>query len=221
MIALDLFCGGGGASMGINRAGFEVVGIDREPQPEYPFRFVRGDALRPPVDLSAFDFIWASPPCQRYTTASNRYPETQSEHPDLIAEVRRILRGAGVPYVIENVLGARDELEFPILLSGGMFGLRVYRPRLFECNFIALAPSKTPTPANHVPVYGKLDGRRVWTRVDGSELRAPSSIDDARDAMGIDWLSWDALRESIPPDYAEYLARFVPREVGPWERRGQ
>jgi site-specific DNA-cytosine methylase len=123
-LLLDLFCCEGGAGTGYNRAGFEVVGVDLDPQPLYPFTFHQGDALTilrdlllsdivgDPVKLTGreyvlqdFDAIHASPPCQAYSTIT---PD-KSKHPDLIGPVRELLVESGLPYVIENVAGARTD----------------------------------------------------------------------------------------------------------------
>ena len=206
---LDLFCGAGGCSVGYARAGFEVVGVDIAPQPNYPFEFVRMDALEY-LDLwmfglsyyESFQAIHASPPCQAYTTMNNRHA---SNSPPLIAETRNLLGKTGLPYVIENVLGALPEMVQPYTLTGEMFGLRVHRPRLFETSFQMMVPPRVTRQADPVAVYGKLDGRRLWTRRDGSELRAPRQLEVAAAAMGVDWMTWDELRESIPPVYTEFV----------------
>ena len=64
MRLLDLYCGAGGCSVGYHRAGFEVVGVDIEPQPNYPYKFIQMDAIEflKTQDLSQFDVIHASPP---------------------------------------------------------------------------------------------------------------------------------------------------------------
>ena len=83
-LLLDLFCGAGGCSRGYVDAGFDVVGVDIEPQKNYPFEFVRADAMT--FDLGGFDVIHASPPCQRYTQLGSR--EDLSHYPDLVGVVR-------------------------------------------------------------------------------------------------------------------------------------
>lgn len=221
---LDLFCGAGGAAVGYHRAGFDVVGVDIAPQPNYPFAFRQGDALdylqRQLVteglisSTGGFDAIHASPPCQAYTSMNNRHG---SSSPPLIRQTRELLQASGLPYVIENVVGARSELRNPVLLTGEMFHLRVHRPRLFETNWLLLAPRAPRRQQNPVAVYGKQDGRLLWTRKDGTELRG-ALLPEALEAMGIDWMTWDELREAIPPDFTELIGLQLMQHV-PLRRR--
>ena len=123
--ALDLFCGGGGVSYGLALAGYEVTGVDLVHQKRYPFEFRQADALTYPLD--GYDLICASPPCQAYTSARHIRGR---EHPRLIEAVRDRLAASGTLYIIENVVGA--PLIDPVMLCGSMFGLKVWRHRLFE-----------------------------------------------------------------------------------------
>jgi len=224
---LDLFCGAGGAAMGYHRAGFDVVGVDLSPQPNYPFEFHQGDALEA-LDgcLSGlferdFDVIHASPPCQDYVQWNNLNAVkwgNRVEHPRLIGPVRERLRDIGLPYVIENVVGS--ELDQPTMLCGSMFGLNVRRHRLFESSMLLMRPQRCRHTRREIAVYGKLDGRRIWTRVDGSEVRAARTIEQAREAMGIDWMTWDEIKEAIPPAYTQFLGeQFVEAVASPSCRR--
>ena len=207
-LLLDLFCCAGGAAMGYRRAGFDVIGVDIDPQPNYPFEFVQADAMT--HDLSGFDAVHASPPCQGYVQLSEKHRgngTVADTHDRLIQALRKRLQSAGVPYVIENVYGARRDMPEAFILTGEMFGLGTHRPRLFDCSFDVDVPTRPPCNPNQVPVYGKLDGRRLWTRKDGSELRAPSELETPSRAMGIDWMTWEELREAIPPAYTEFIGR--------------
>src|SRR5687768_2363229 len=149
--------------MGYHLAGFEVVGVDINPQPNYPFEFHQADALTFPLD--GFDAIHASPPCQAFTSTSNRWRGNggaADQHPDLIAPMRERLEQWGGPWVMENVVGAARAMRTTLLLSGGMFGLGVHRPRLFESNVLLLSPGPGTRGINQIGVYGKSpDGRRL------------------------------------------------------------
>jgi DNA (cytosine-5)-methyltransferase 1 len=208
--ALDLFSGAGGATRGLQLAGFHVTGVDIRPQPRYCGDvFVQADALEFPLD--GFDFVWASPPCQAHTAMSNRWRGKGGKadsHPDLIDPVRERLLGWGGSWVLENVVGA--PLRPDATLTGGMFGLGVHRPRVFESSALLFSPPAVAPPAGALGIYGKHhDGRLLFRRADGTEQRAARTLTEARDAMGIDWMEWRELAESIPPAYSHYLGRQI------------
>lgn len=199
--ALDLFCCAGGAAVGLHRAGFDVVGVDIDLQPRYPFAFIQADALRPPVRLQDFDFIWASPPCQAFT-AYKRRPNHVRERLDLIPETRAMLEASGVPYVIENIPGA--PLQNPVLLCGSMFGLDVRRHRLFELSFSVLSP--ICNHAAQTPRFKQATNRvNLRSTVEVGVWRIPLAVQRA--AIGIEWMALEELSEAIPPAYSEYLGR--------------
>ena len=198
--ALDLFCCAGGAGMGLHRAGFEVVGVDIVPQPRYPFEFHQADALTYP--LESFDFVWASPPCQVHSITASLHRHRVRKHLDLIAPVRARLAASGAPYVIENVMGA--PLLNPIMLCGTMFGLRVYRHRLFETSFFLLAPPH----GKHT--QGSTGSHRGYSRDNPMVCVAGHNFkkEEGEEAMGIDWMTNRAqLAQAIPPAYSEFLGR--------------
>ena len=218
---LDLFCGAGGCGVGYARAGFVVTGVDIVAHPTCPHPVIVADALEVLRDrsfLAGFDVIHASPPCQAHTNASNRWRGRGGKadsHPDLIGPVRERLVAFGAPYVIENVPGARGAMRDCLTLHGGMFGLGVYRPRFFEVSVPIGSPPDAPAPVGSIGVYGvKPDGRRLYTRTDGTEQRAAKGLAEGQKAMGIDWMDWPDLTEAIPPAYTEWLGHQLIAVLG-------
>jgi DNA (cytosine-5)-methyltransferase 1 len=302
--ALDLFCCAGGATKGLQEAGFHVTGVDIKPQPRYcGDEFHQADAIEFPVD--GYDFIWASPPCQAFT--SLRFMPTAKEHPNLIPQTREKLVRAQVPYCIENVEGAPlGASGYLILLCGTMFGLQtkdgraeLRRHRLFETSFsIALRPAcqhgrgsvgslsiagdyaevnanrkacltvcgHTPVdnrrgtisvignsapqmhdsarrvitvcgenpngvdrPRHAISVTGNGMGDRVsparraisvtgntaQTNTDRNRTRETFTVQQAREAMGIDWMPMSKLSQAIPPAYSRFIGEQVIRIIRP------
>lgn len=215
--------------MGYHRAGFEVVGVDIRPQPNYPFDFRLGDALEtlreggPPVNrwdqrgwcLDEFDAIHASPPCQAYSIANNIHGATH--HLRLIEPLRELLKATGLPYVIENVPGA--PLIDPVTVCGLSLGLNVKRHRLFESNLPLMVP---PCHSKHAGDWLLVFGHTVLER--GHEIgrtanggprirRKHTTTARGREAMGIDWMTRDELSESIPPAYTELIGHQLMQHI--------
>lgn len=209
---LDTFCCAGGMGMGYWLAGFDVVGIDINPQPNYPFPFIQGDAIEYIRKHGhEYDLIHGSPPCQHYTPL-NAY--NHKTYPDLIGPTREAMISTGKPYVIENVEAAWPELKDPITLCGPMFDLKIYRHRLFESSF---------------PIRERMHSKHIFTCARNGYLPTPSipfmTITGGRhsrawqnaatDAMEMPWikvpnggnikLGIREVCEAIPPKYAEWI----------------
>jgi len=204
---LDLFCGGGGATRGYQLAGFCVLGIDINPQPNYVgCGFRQADALEYCASHGhEFDAIHASPPCQRYSSITRVHGKDMVDsHPDLIADVRQMLADIGRPWIIENVRGA--PLLSPLMLCGSMFGLGVFRHRYFEGAVPLFSPA-CRHDFHPVPVYGHsgAGANRGRERKRGHT----NSGDNWKRAMGIDWMTNAEMAQAIPPAYTKFIGRHL------------
>jgi len=205
MKLLDLYCKAGGASKGYQLAGFEVVGVDIKKQKRYPYEFIQADCLELMKDidfLRSFDVIAASPPCQTHSITQHlRNAQGKStDKVDLIPQTREALIASGKPYVFENVPGS--PLIEPIQMCGSYFGLKVRRHRRFESNLpIVGSPCKHKEQGKPVGVYGSM---RDEIPKGGHTAK---TIEEAREAMGIDWMIWGELVEAIPPVYTQEIGK--------------
>lgn len=197
---LDLFCGAGGCAVGYAQAGFEVVGVDIEPQPNYPFEFHKADALTYPLD--GFDAVHASPTCQRKARVT-AWRGRREDHPNTLTPTLARLRQAGVPYVVENVPEAVDELRPDFALCGTQFGLSVRRHRIFERGnwdgYSLIQPCACWRNRRLLPFEHK--GERAFA-----------------DAMGCTWMSNLEGRQAIPPVFTRFIGELLLahlREVAP------
>jgi DNA (cytosine-5)-methyltransferase 1 len=206
---LDLFCGAGGCAKGYADAGFEVVGVDIVPQKNYPYEFHLADAMTFPLD--GFDVIHASPPCQDYSTASHYGGKKESTFPRLIRTIRDRLLETQIPWVLENVGGAKPDMLNPLMICGTSLGLRVQRHRFFESNCLLFAPGPCKHKSYDLSVRCKrreyLGVYRDAVTAKGQNVRRPpsASVSIARFAMGIDWMNGHELGEAIPPAYTRWI----------------
>lgn len=218
MRILDLFCGAGGAAMGYARAfpDAEIVGVDINPQPNYPFEFWQADALEFIWQYAgAYDLVHASPPCQSFTAYRRKDPtKIGASYPDLIDTVRDSLHEWNqdperpLHYVIENVVGA--PLINPVQLCGSSFNLDVRRHRLFEASFPII-----PASCNHAwqtPRFPPATNRtNLRSTVEVGVWRIP--LDVQQQAMGIDWMERHELSQAIPPAYTEHIGRSFAKHL--------
>lgn len=215
---LDLYCCAGGAAKGYHDAGFEVVGVDIVDRPNYPYEFIKADALEILKDvtfISQFDAIHASPPCQCYSKLkylSGNVEKWEAEHVDLVASTRELLIKTGKPYIMENVEGS--PLINPIKLCGSQFeNMYTQRPRLFESN-IPLKKPDAPVVRHKTLKLGEGFAEDGYITVAGT--RPPKGMNEIQAKLyygfalgGIDWMSLEELTQAIPPVYTCFLGKQI------------
>lgn len=225
MLALDLFSGGGGVCIGLQNAGFEVVGIDIVSHPNYPGHFIQADVFHVPVDIHDFAFVWASPPCQRFSVATNHVKAREKVYENLIPFTRELI--ADHPFTcIENVPNA--PIRADVVLTGASVGLPyILRKRHFELSFFMMYPtpatgytyfSEDKSVGIGVPVTKKMEGMSPESRRRRRELglKCRADIRRVKKVMGIpesQEMTYAELGEAIPPRYAEYIARQAIEQI--------
>lgn len=201
--ALDLFCCAGGATRGLQLAGYHVTGVDIKKQPHYcGDAFIQADAMA--IDWTGYDLIWASPPCQRYSELTPK--EHKDKHPDLLSEVLRRLAEQSTPYIVENVEMAKRLFTSPVMLCGTMFGLNIWRHRYFDIGNSGAFFLTPPCYHNGHPVL--VSGRGMARDKHGKRFSG-DKIATKRQAMECDWMTDDEITEAIPPAYSKFLAEQI------------
>lgn len=183
--------------MGYHQAGFDVIGVDKDPQPHYPFEFIQADALDVLTDkgfLAGFDALAGSPTCQTWAAVSD-WRGSRSNHPDMLTPTLKLLDQVEQPWVVENVPEAatRGPLRADYLLCGTQFGVRVKRHRAFQVG--NWSPTASPLPGHncyrnpHLIPFGHKHERAF------------------ADAMGCTWMTNKEARQAVPPAFTEYIGR--------------
>lgn len=228
-LILDLFCGAGLVADGLIAAGWTPVGVDIEPQPNYPAAFIQADVLTLDARfLRLFEAIWASPPCLRETEMAVAPNAKGDAHPELIGPTRALIGDLGIPYVIENVRNTK-RLVNPVTLCGSMFGLgaedggvryQLQRHRKIETNWGFGAPRCAHTADPVVGIYGgharvraaSAGGRgskEPWTR---------PGVDIMHEAMGVGRrMTCEEISQGVPPAYSEHVGRALLNFLGKGE----
>jgi DNA (cytosine-5)-methyltransferase 1 len=195
-----------------------VTGVDIKPQKRYPrneyMRFVQADAIEYALAYGwQYDAVWASPLCQIHSAMGRIHAKDYKDHhEDFIPLTRWTLESLELPYIIENVEGARAALRNPLMLCGSMFPeLRVYRHRLFESNVLLCAP---PHHAHDddTPPAGMGKSSKGFISLTGGGIRGVTQ-QERFGAMGIDWMSNERLNQAIPPAFSKYLGRQLMQYV--------
>lgn len=202
---LDLFCGAGGAAMGYHRAGFDVVGVDINPQPRYPFEFHQADAMTYPLD--GFDVIHASPLWYRFT-ALCKSRGFRANDPDDVTPIYERLKASGKPFVVES--GTLGPLKDVHLFCGPAHGLEVIRHMFFASNMSLNAPACACVHGGAAKgLYVAYKGSYGKGRINPPRR----SRREWKEAAELSRMTWQEAHLAVPPAYTQFIGEQLIRQL--------
>lgn len=232
-IALDICCRKGGATKGLQRAGFHVIGVDIDPQPGYPGdEFIQADGLKVLDDLRILGgtfltkaFGWRRPaliaqswPCQagNTATAGNRAKGLIDDHEQFIPRARELSDKIGIPYYIEQPTSSQSGLirrDLTLCMDMVCMKRPTFPPWVQKHRSFELSGFTVPQP-KHIKHEGYVRGHRHGVVREGPYVAGygkgggKATAVELRHAMGIDWMTdrFD-LCEAIPPAYSEWIGK--------------
>ncbi len=225
---LDLYCGGGGATEGYQRAGWYVTGVDNNSINKKNYcgdEFICDDAIQYCLDHGhEYDAIHASPPCQAYSVSTALARQRGKTYPNLIETTRAALLSSGKPFIIENVPPA--PIRKDIKLRGDMFGLKVLKIRVFEIEGWFMFNSEMPMKIGTVragdfcSVFG--DSRMKFKKNGSGNAIVNQPFKHNKGTISETWsfamdirhkMTVKQIAESIPPAYTHYIGAELMRQL--------
>lgn len=171
MRVIDLFCGAGGLSLGLERAGFEsavAVDVDRDACATYRELFPRCTIEAGRVEAVDFEplkglveLVAGGPPCQPFSSGGKRL--AQEDERDLLPQFIRAVREVRPPlFLMENVPGLLHGPRLAYL--NGLLGELVALGYQVSGEVLNTADYGVPQKRRRLFLVGSLTGRFTFPR---------------------------------------------------------
>ncbi len=202
-LALDLCCGKGGWTIGLQAAGWEVIGFDVKAWDGYPGELVIGDVRQ--IDGTKYkqaSLVCASPPCQEFSYRDLPFGKTKSLPPpdkSIWEACIRIAAAAEAPLILENVRGAQKWMGTAKWRHGAYY---------LWGDLPALMPLMAHPPRKNFPrkIY---KGKSYGQRPDPGDY--PSVVGSSKSNKRKEWSAKIAM---IPFELAHWIGEcFYPKET--------
>lgn len=215
MIAIDLFSGAGGMSLGAEHAGVKIlmaVENDTHACTTFINNFPRvnlfaGDIsnFTPPVLPSSGSVVFGGPPCQGFSTSNQRTRNKQNPSNWMFKEFFRVVEQAMPEWVVfENVKGLLEtEKGFFLNLIINQLTFLGYTSSFAALNSASFG---IPQVRNRLFIIGNRKGRKfVFPTVTDSKVTVSEAISDLPDIDNGASTSWLPYTHKANSNYAELL----------------
>jgi len=195
-VAIDIYCGAGGLTEGLEIAGFRVLlGIDAKPAPYLVYSRNHRQTLAfwtdikqvknfqnflryTGTDYKKIDVVVGGPPCQGFSVANTKTRGSHNGRTELFEFVRVVKEISPAAFVMENVVGIRSIKDGDLLDTlVSKFEDLGYDVRTEILNAMSFG---VPQSRRRIFIIGNIDGTyRTPLATHGIDKRPPVTVEDA------------------------------------------